>query len=69
MKYRDVAQIVSVQEALEGAGVRIRRTIGTPELDYLDPFLLLDDFKFAEGADSIVAKAGRRSSLTDARVV
>ncbi len=53
MKYRDVAQIVSAQEALEGAGVRIRRTIGTPELDYLDPFLLLDEFKSAEGADYI----------------
>ncbi len=53
MKYREVAQIVSPQEALEGAGVRIRRTIGTPALDYLDPFLLLDEFKSAEGADYI----------------
>ncbi|TDI44488.1 MAG: pirin family protein [Acidobacteria bacterium] len=53
MKYRNVAQIVSAQEALEGAGVRIRRTIGTPQLDYLDPFLLLDEFKSTEGADYI----------------
>lgn len=53
MQYREVTQIVSAQEALEGAGVRIRRTIGTPALDYLDPFLLLDEFKSAEGADYI----------------
>ena len=32
--------------------MRIRRTIGTPALDYLDPFLLLDEFKSAESADA-----------------
>jgi redox-sensitive bicupin YhaK (pirin superfamily) len=36
---------VEAQEASEGAGVRIRRSIGTRELDSLDPFLLLDEFK------------------------
>lgn len=55
MKYRDVAQNVSAKEALEGAGVRIRRTIGTPELDHLDPFLLLDECESAEGADYIAS--------------
>jgi redox-sensitive bicupin YhaK (pirin superfamily) len=36
---------VNAQEATEGAGVRIRRSIGTRTLDSLDPFLLLDEFK------------------------
>jgi redox-sensitive bicupin YhaK (pirin superfamily) len=36
---------VDAQEATEGAGVRIRRSIGTRTLDSLDPFLLLDEFK------------------------
>lgn len=53
MKTRDVTQVITAQEALEGAGVRIRRTLGSPALDYHDPFLLLDEFKSAEGADYI----------------
>ncbi len=35
----------------EGAGVRIRRTVGLPELDVLDPFLLLDEFRSDDAAD------------------
>lgn len=38
---------------MEGAGVRIRRSLGSPALDYLDPFLLLDEFKSDDGADYI----------------
>ena len=41
---RRVEAIVDPQQVLEGAGVRLRRSIGTREVDYLDPFLLLDDF-------------------------
>ena len=33
--------------------MRIRRSIGTPTLDYHDPFLLLDEFKSEDGADYI----------------
>ena len=36
---------------VEGAGVRLRRSIGTRRLDHLDPFLLLDHFESAERAD------------------
>jgi redox-sensitive bicupin YhaK (pirin superfamily) len=32
-------------EQLEGAGVKIRRSIGSQNLRNLDPFLLLDEFK------------------------
>ena len=30
--------------ASDGAGVKLTRVIGTPQLDMLDPFLLLDEF-------------------------
>lgn len=50
---REVVRVVRGQEALEGAGVRIRRTLGSASLDYLDPFLLLDEFKSDDGADYI----------------
>jgi quercetin 2,3-dioxygenase len=41
---RMVQQIIEPQAVLEGAGVRLNRSIGTKTLDYLDPFLLFDDF-------------------------
>lgn len=42
---RPVVQVVQGRETADGAGVRLRRVIGTAELDHLDPFLLLDEFK------------------------
>jgi hypothetical protein len=53
MRYRNAVKIVRAQEATEGAGVRIRRSLGTSALDYHDPFLLLDEFKSEEGADYV----------------
>jgi redox-sensitive bicupin YhaK (pirin superfamily) len=53
MRTRKATQIVRAQEATEGAGVRIRRSLGTSALDYHDPFLLLDEFKSEEGADYV----------------
>jgi redox-sensitive bicupin YhaK (pirin superfamily) len=41
---RGVRRIVEPQFVVEGAGVRLRRSIALPTLDYLDPFLLLDHF-------------------------
>jgi redox-sensitive bicupin YhaK (pirin superfamily) len=41
---RLVNKILKPQIVTDGAGVKIKRLIGTPELDYLDPFLLLDNF-------------------------
>jgi redox-sensitive bicupin YhaK (pirin superfamily) len=48
---RPVASIVTPEAVLEGAGVRLRRSIGTRALDHLDPFLLLDHFESADPAD------------------
>jgi redox-sensitive bicupin YhaK (pirin superfamily) len=42
---RRVVRVVRGQPTRDGAGVRLTRLIGTPELDALDPFLLLDEFK------------------------
>jgi redox-sensitive bicupin YhaK (pirin superfamily) len=39
-----VQQVIEPQCVLEGAGVRLNRSIGTQSLDYLDPVLLFDDF-------------------------
>jgi redox-sensitive bicupin YhaK (pirin superfamily) len=40
-----VKQVVQGQKQMEGAGVRICRTIGTGALRNLDPFLMLDELK------------------------
>ncbi len=48
---RGVTTIVEPQAVLEGAGVRLRRSIGTREVNYLDPFLLLDDFGSSDRSD------------------
>jgi len=48
---RPVARVVPPRPVLEGAGVHLVRSIGTPELDNLDPFLLLDNFDSANPSD------------------
>ena len=48
---RRVARVVRPQPVTEGAGVHLIRSIGTPELDNLDPFLLLDNFDSALPSD------------------
>ncbi|HEX9401973.1 MAG TPA: pirin family protein [Anaeromyxobacter sp.] len=41
---RTIAEVVAPTPVVEGAGVRLRRSIATRHLDYLDPFLLFDHF-------------------------
>ena len=48
---RRVTQVVTPEPVVEGAGVHLRRSIGTRRLDHLDPFLLLDHFESASPAD------------------
>jgi redox-sensitive bicupin YhaK (pirin superfamily) len=48
---RKVANIIIPQPVVEGAGVRLKRSIATRTLDYLDPFLLLDHFQSKNPAD------------------
>ena len=42
---RPVVRVVTGRPTSDGAGVRLTRMIGTPELSELDPFLLLDEFR------------------------
>jgi redox-sensitive bicupin YhaK (pirin superfamily) len=44
MKTRKVTTQIEPQLTHDGAGVRLRRSIASRALDYLDPFLLLDHF-------------------------
>lgn len=44
MQLRKVIKAVQGMSTIDGGGVNITRLIGTPELDMLDPFLLLDEF-------------------------
>jgi len=48
---RRVAQVVTPEPVIEGAGVHLRRSLGTRRLDHLDPFLLLDHFESGSPAD------------------
>ena len=48
---RPVSKVVSPLPVIEGAGVHLVRSIGTPDLDNLDPFLLLDNFASAVPSD------------------
>ena len=41
---RKVTDIIEPQPVIEGAGVKLRRSIATRRLNYVDPFLLFDHF-------------------------
>ena len=41
---RHIAKTVTGMPATDGAGVKLKRVIGTPALDLIDPFLMLDEF-------------------------
>ena len=50
---RGVSRLVVPEHTADGAGVRLRRSIASRALDYLDPFLLLDEFKSDDPDDYI----------------
>jgi len=51
MQPRRVLRFVEPRSVLEGSGVKLKRSIALPELDYLDPFLLFDHFGSDDPAD------------------
>jgi redox-sensitive bicupin YhaK (pirin superfamily) len=53
MNVRPVKQLIKAYEVTEGAGVTVHRTIGTPALRNLDPFLMLDHFSSDDPDDYI----------------
>src|SRR5438046_1364263 len=48
---RPVVQVVTPEPVVEGAGVHLRRSIGTRRRERRDPFLLLDHFESVSPAD------------------
>ncbi|HEY1638813.1 MAG TPA: pirin family protein [Rhizomicrobium sp.] len=44
VKQRGIARVVSGMPTQDGAGVKLTRLIGTPQLSNVDPFLMLDAF-------------------------
>lgn len=54
MEPRAVSRIVAGIPATDGAGVELTRVIGSPALDMLDPFLLLDVFR-SDNPDDYIA--------------
>jgi len=54
MKLRTLAQTIPAVAVSEGAGVTVHRTIGTPGLRNLDPFLMLDHFS-SDNPDDYIA--------------
>jgi redox-sensitive bicupin YhaK (pirin superfamily) len=50
---RQVEKLITTRAVTEGAGVTVHRTIGTPALRNLDPFLMLDHFSSDDPDDYI----------------
>jgi hypothetical protein len=48
---RKIDRIIEPEPVIEGAGVRLKRSIATQTLNYLDPFLLLDHFASSDPRD------------------
>ncbi|MEC4678823.1 MAG: pirin family protein [Nitrospirota bacterium] len=44
MQIRKIKKVIQAKPVIEGAGVRLKRVFGHPEVPEFDPFLLMDDF-------------------------
>lgn len=53
MKLRVFERIIKGQATSDGAGVRLKRTLGQTPFARLDPFLMLDEFRSDDAADYI----------------
>lgn len=53
MTERRILRRIRGTDTSDGAGVKLKRIIGQPGLDMLDPFLLLDEFRSDEAGDYI----------------
>jgi redox-sensitive bicupin YhaK (pirin superfamily) len=50
-KLRKIQTIIEPTPVVEGAGVRLKRSLGGEQLNYLDPFLLFDHFGSTQAED------------------
>ncbi len=53
MTVNKIRQVIPALTVTEGAGVTVHRTLGTPALRHLDPFLMLDHFSSDDPTDYI----------------
>ena len=53
MSDRHITRRIRGIDTADGAGVKLKRIIGQPGLDMLDPFLLLDEFRSDQAGDYI----------------
>jgi redox-sensitive bicupin YhaK (pirin superfamily) len=53
MTERSILRRIRGTDTSDGAGVKLKRIIGQPGLDMLDPFLLLDEFRSDQAGDYI----------------
>jgi len=53
MKTREIARVVRAMATSDGAGVRLRRSLGQSDAARLDPFLMLDEFASDDPDDYI----------------
>lgn len=53
MKWRAFERLVKGQATSDGAGVRLKRTLGQNQATRLDPFLMLDEFRSDDANDYI----------------
>ena len=44
MSVIQIKKIVKAIQTSDGAGVKLKRSMGIPELDFIDPFLLFVEF-------------------------
>ena len=54
MSVIEVKKIVRAIQTSDGAGVKLKRSMGVPELDFIDPFLMFDEFG-SENKDDYIA--------------
>ena len=54
MSIIEIKKIVKAIQTSDGAGVKLKRSMGIPELDFIDPFLMFDEFG-SENKDDYIA--------------
>src|SRR6266404_5221409 len=53
MKSRELQRVIEAVPTSDGAGVKLRRSLGSVSGLYLDPFLMLDEFSSDDAADYV----------------
>lgn len=51
LQYRKVKTVIEPKSVMEGAGVKLKRSLDDKALNYLDPFLLFDHFGSSHAED------------------